>query len=586
MNSLRFLAKKEIIGTILFAFILTLFFIQTQHVEIQGFNPTDDGVILAQSWRLINGETPHIDFISIRPVGSGVLHMIHFYSPLPLMISARWFVLFQFFIIAFVVSLLAKRFLAEEYKINTHIISWLSLLSVVFALSSMNYNMYPWTTIDAVFWTVLSAPLIIYGRKSFSVILGLILISFAALSRQNFAILTLASFLWILFKYRKTFLKGIIICLFGALPFILYLTFLLKHDAFDLFISQMSGRTELIETGFIQYGKRFLTGLTAPINFICLFIATLLFLRRKTEIKNIFIQKGFPSFISIIFSFIAVIHILRYFLLDHADLFGMPFELFFMLFSLTLLNFSLSEKVEKIHFFIFISLLIAWTSSISLGDNSPIFTMGILIVAFILLIIDFNIKYPIKPTEILLSKYTHLVVAVLILTFCLYSQRNVNYRDLGHKYLTGGLNLLSENFGGVKTNPATFAYYNDLVNIYNSFEEGKYEFIVLPHNPVFYPVMEIRNPAPLDWIQPYEYVGLEQDMLNSIEELVVNNNNLVFIVDRIDLRRIHKDIYWIKYSEEYKITNHVINNCSNIDINSDFFRVYISNNNTVQNKFK
>src|SRR6185436_6835443 len=39
-----------------------------------GFNPTDDGFILAYSRRLLDGQIPHRDFISIRPVGSALLH--------------------------------------------------------------------------------------------------------------------------------------------------------------------------------------------------------------------------------------------------------------------------------------------------------------------------------------------------------------------------------------------------------------------------------------------------------------------------------------------------------------------------------
>lgn len=39
-----------------------------------GFVPMDDGFILAQSRRILDGQVPHRDFISIRPVGSAILH--------------------------------------------------------------------------------------------------------------------------------------------------------------------------------------------------------------------------------------------------------------------------------------------------------------------------------------------------------------------------------------------------------------------------------------------------------------------------------------------------------------------------------
>src|SRR5919199_912105 len=41
-----------------------------------GFNPTDEGFILAYSRRLLDGQVPHRDFIAIRPTGSSYLHII------------------------------------------------------------------------------------------------------------------------------------------------------------------------------------------------------------------------------------------------------------------------------------------------------------------------------------------------------------------------------------------------------------------------------------------------------------------------------------------------------------------------------
>ncbi|MEN4017737.1 MAG: hypothetical protein PQ968_04725 [Methanobacterium sp.] len=40
-----------------------------------GFNPTDDGFILAGAKRILEGQIPHLDFISIRPVGSHFFHI-------------------------------------------------------------------------------------------------------------------------------------------------------------------------------------------------------------------------------------------------------------------------------------------------------------------------------------------------------------------------------------------------------------------------------------------------------------------------------------------------------------------------------
>ena len=567
------LSIKDLFVLILFVLITTIFFIKTEHLENQGFSPTDDGVILAQSWRIINGEIAHKDFISIRPAGSGILHSIHFYSPLPLMISARWFVLFQFVIISFVISLITKYLYEKEYGKKLNILFFLSLFMVCFSLSSLNYNVYPWTTIDAVFWIVLAMPFILLKSRSLWVIAGLLFVSFAALSRQNFAILSLIAFIYVFYKNINNPVKAVFICLTGAIPFFLYLIMLIKHGAVDLFIGQITGQTELLETGLIQYIKRFILSYTGALNLICLFICGLLYFKKQSLLKQIFIEKGFHSVVSVIYAFIALIHIVRYFLLDYADIFVMPFELFFMLGVISLLNFVVTGKFTLIHFYVIIVLFISWVSSISLGANTPVFATGLLISAFILIIADFQLRYPVKLSKILQSRIIIICISLIIFVLTVYSQRQVNYRDLGHKKITEGLDYVSEEFGKIRTNPRTLAYYSDLADIYNSLPDSKNNTVVIPNNAVFYPIMKIRNPAVLDWIQPEEYSGQEKRLFEEIDYLISNNEITYFILDKVDSKRLHEGSFPVFYNESH-ITHTIIANCKEIKVNSDFFMVF------------
>ena len=54
-----------------------------------GFNPTDDGFILAQARRLLDGQVPHVDIVSPRPLGSPILHAVTFALPTPLLVTSR-----------------------------------------------------------------------------------------------------------------------------------------------------------------------------------------------------------------------------------------------------------------------------------------------------------------------------------------------------------------------------------------------------------------------------------------------------------------------------------------------------------------
>jgi hypothetical protein len=54
-----------------------------------GVNIEDGGLILAQTHRLLLGEIPHRDFISPRPAGSAILHLVDFALPLPLVLASK-----------------------------------------------------------------------------------------------------------------------------------------------------------------------------------------------------------------------------------------------------------------------------------------------------------------------------------------------------------------------------------------------------------------------------------------------------------------------------------------------------------------
>ncbi len=571
---LKSLHLKYLLLVFLFLTICVFYFVKSEHIEQQGFNPTDDGVVIAQSWRILNGEIPHKDFISIRPAGSGYLHTIHFFSPLPLMVSARWFVLFQFCVIALIISFIIKTIFDKEYGKIIHPVQFLSLFTFCFALSSLNYNMYPWTTIDAVFWSSLSLAFIWGERSSASHAAGLIFISFAALSRQSFFLLAASAFIYVLVKNHKNPVKAVIVCLIGSIPFWAYLIMLLKHDSLGMFITQMTGRTELLETGVIQYAKRIVLSHSGPLYVIGFFLSGLLYIKRKSQLPRIFIEKSFAGSISLIFVFVALVHIIRYFLLPRADIFVMPFELFFILFTLTLLNYVLVRKFGAIHKLSIIVLFISWASSVSLGDNTPVFAAGLLGGTILAVAGDYLIRFPLKRIHFISSKIFLLVISFSVFILTVKSQKSVNYRDLGHLKISKGLFYASTEFGDIMTNPATLAYYSDLYDIFNALPDGKNNTVVIPNNPAFYPVFKTQNPAPLDWIQPDEYIGQEERLFEEIL-LLLRNEKTYFIIDKIDSKTMHEKISPVFYPEPH-VANLIKNNGKEIQVNSDFFLVIVS----------
>src|SRR5664279_1051071 len=260
--------SKAILYSLITAIIVGIAFPLINYVGKEGFNPSDDGVILAQSWRIIQGEVPHKDFISVRPALSGYLHSIHFYAPLALEDSARWFVVFQNFLIAFIwVCLLIFAFKEEHAELN-NIWVFLSLGLIAFTMNLNHHGLFPWTTVDALFWGAIgTAFFIAMYKENVSLLkqgimaaIGLLFLSFAALSRQTFllALIFLDIIIIIRFlKLRKYLLLAGVLFL-GQIPVILYLGFLMRNGALSLFFNQMTGHTEFFEVGILRYIKSFI----------------------------------------------------------------------------------------------------------------------------------------------------------------------------------------------------------------------------------------------------------------------------------------------------------------------------------------
>jgi hypothetical protein len=575
--------KFLIASTIVFFVVFLSYFI-FNIIATEGFNPSDDGVILAQSFRILNGEIPHKDFISIRPVFSGILHTIHFFSPLALEESARWFVFFQYFIYSILTTFILFKFVLKS-KSHPYFI----LLGTSSLLLNLNfYNLYPWTTIDALFWFSIGFTFYLFqfessslrGNRSnlkadeetkrllhcvrndgysfvgvvtnkgdvFYTSVGFLFMAFASLSRQTFILpfsilFVFTAIYWIKKRKLSSFL---IVSIISAIPFLIYMFLLISTNSFSLFITQMTGRTELFQTGIITYGKYFLK-------------SKLLIFHLMVFVLMIFHKFKFQSNAkrnSLIFK-IVTIYLLAFiffsfylFTLDIWGMFSVSFELFFICILLLMYVF-LFLKTEIIQKLIFVILIfICWISSISLGDNSLVFTLGILaslIITFIFIILNslgkLNEIEKFKKPAFIIS--TILVFALLFMEIS--AQKRVNYRDNSAKYLTYNLSNSFSEFGSIKTNKNTYDYFVELKQVIDSLRIPKNKFVVIPNNPIIYAITKSKNPFPLDWMQHNEYVGSENYLNEKIIQ-VTSNENIYLIIDNYDSKKLNIGLFATNYN--------------------------------------
>ena len=102
-------------------------------------------------------------------------------------------------------------------------------------------------------------------------------------------------------------------------------------------------------------------------------------------------------------------------------------------------------------------------------------------------------------------------------------------------------------------------------------------FVMLPNNSAIYPILKSRNPFPLDWMQHDEYIGAEQLLYEKIEEVLKTKKIYIFI-DKHELKKISQKLEPKKYDNYlYDYLPLVFENCLEVEIESDFFKVFISN---------
>lgn len=146
-----------------------------------GYSPTDDGMILALARRLVSGEVPHRDFISVRPVGSGLVHAPFLLAGDLGYWTSRWFVWCQFGAIAWACVRILESYTqplgGRRFALGV----------LVFIATAHYFPVMAWHTIDGVCATCVGVALV-RTRGGWARMLGYVLIGFSCICKQSFVV--------------------------------------------------------------------------------------------------------------------------------------------------------------------------------------------------------------------------------------------------------------------------------------------------------------------------------------------------------------------------------------------------------------
>jgi hypothetical protein len=449
-----------------------------------GFNPTDDGFILASSRRLLEGQVPHRDFISIRPAGSALLH-------LPLLCLggehafwvSRGFVWLEFACIGWAWMAVFSRLLRRSPGAAEAFVEALW----VFLLCTHCFPIMPWHTVDGLF--LLSLGLMLCVRETDAGrLFGYVLVGAAALCKQNF-LAAVPVCLVVLGDGRRAR------CWLAALaPAAAYLAGLAAAGALPDAALQLTAQTDLRATGIAAFLTR---NIAVPWGLIVGYAAgpwlradvpggPLTRLPQAPRIAGLCVCFGVPLLASLALSSGRF--------LDDAS-----FGLFGVTLGATLAALAVDGTITGPVRAALPALMAAWCASVSVGYNRPALAAGIMA---LWLTASTRESLSARIRGLPVHAWLTALVTAIALVGWLRGRVTAIYRERPAWELTRRLDGVFPGARKIRTDPNTYAFLSDLRVAVAGTGGGAYA--IVPDVAGYWAAAPASNPLPIDWPQATE----------------------------------------------------------------------------------
>ena len=441
-----------------------------------GFNPTDDGFVLAQSWRLLHGEIPHVDFTSPRPLGSAILHLPEVLLPWGTLAFSRLIVTFQLVWVA-----IASVDLFPTIR-ERSVLERLSLVTIAFLLTVGTWPLMAWHTIDGIFigvsvlWLAMrEAPL---GRWRHVQWGGLwLLAGFAPLVKQGFVIVPVLAAMVLIAQRRWTALRYAPV---GVVPGALYLLFTAATPG-GLSRQLYSGSAQEL-FGPLRTLMHTVIGTNGPIVLVGVVAAVLLLrLGRGPRGVNVALAIGLVTGPTL--------------LLGRAESFGLggswPYIAVITVLALAVL---LVRDVRRL--VVVVALLgLAYSASMSWGVPSPSLLVGPLVACAIMLVLEEGASLSAGLPDRRAVLAAVLVLVVLVTVLVLQARSKFTYAELPRAELSATVD--DPRFAFILMSPQSSAYVEGVKQCIARHPAS--DVAILPDGPGLYPLLGIHNPFEIDW---------------------------------------------------------------------------------------
>jgi hypothetical protein len=469
-----------------------------------GFAPLDEGLVASYSRRILEGQVPHRDIISVRPFGSAVLHLVDLAIPAPLFMTSRVIGIVE--VVAY--SLVFATFLFERGPLKWNVTE--SFAVAASALVNLNtFILTSWYTFDGLLaisaGLVLARSAVRTGSRRAEVA-AMLCLGLAVTMKQSFVFAPLLGCVYLLPldepERRARALGALRRLAIAAIPFLIYLAWLSLAGGLADGISEMT-------SGRPVWGQRLFSELSLiPLVAVLTYGAVLLFAARPA-------LRRFRWIAEVIFVAAILVITLHTELAYHGR---WSIGVFWALVAVAVMRGLARRGWSGAGFTL---LAIAWMAALSWGAPVPTLVAGTMGLCAIVLGVGDGMGLPNVRWAIAAAVAGFCVVAAVFVA----GRRDFPYFDRPASQLSFDLGSVNHDFAGIRTNPLTGAYVRSIPECLRRYPARN--VAILPDNPGLYVAFDLHNPFPIDWMYPPDYRGHSGKIVAAAQRLQRQGNYLV-----------------------------------------------------------
>ena len=462
-----------------------------------GFNVADEGLVLSYTQRMLDGQVPHADFISPRPIGSSLLHLVDLLPPFPVALTSRAIGLLVIvaYSVVFAIAIFGRP--PSRWRVGESFAVGASALVNIHTFPPM-----PWYTTDGLLLIAAGCVMVLAGKSPKG---AMLLFGAAAIVKQSFAPAILIGALLV---GRRSGVRSAAVALaLGLAPLLVY----------TLVVGALGGLGEMAS----QLSGSGVPSLKAALG-LDAHLVPLLF------IALVWVCAGAGGRLAVLVPVAAVgavalltQEILLTALEWNGDWGSASIQAALLVLALRgLLERTLDECLLVITAAGFMTALSfgAPTANLVAGTTGLIVCHRVLVRAG-----------PLAPERLRGLGVAAAGVLAGLATVAVFvdARAGYTYLDLTRGKLTASLGDIAPDLRGLRTGPLTAQYVREVRACTRRFPAPT--VVVHPDNAVLYDALGLKNPLPIDWIYELDYDGAEDQLRDSVRALARRGGYLLLL---------------------------------------------------------